>query len=94
MRPRDMHGYVTFILERFFSSVSIAALVQKNSAEKLSTFFKLIRLERHIGISPSTIKNICSKTCDLLEEYQKQQELKFQLKNPVKVVGGIDETYY
>jgi len=68
--------------------------VQKNGAEKLSAFFKLIRLERHIGISPSTIKNICSKTCDLLEEYQKQQELKFQLKNPVKVVGGIDETYY
>ena len=63
-------------------------------AEKLSAFFKLIRLERHIGISPSTIKGICSKTCDLLEEYQKQQEQKFQLENPVKIVGGIDETYF
>ena len=63
-------------------------------AEKLSAFFKLIRLEKHIGISPSTIKVICTKACDLLEEYRRQQEQKSQLENPVKVVGGIDETFF
>ncbi len=63
-------------------------------AEKLSAFFKLLRLDKHIGISPSTIKKYCAIACELLAKYQQEQENQHQFDEPMKIVGGIDETYF
>ena len=82
-------------LRRLFSVVILHFGVHCGiGAEKLSSFFEMIRIGEHVGVSPSTIKEECVKACELLEEYRKMQEASCQLKKPLKVVGGVDETYF
>jgi hypothetical protein len=64
-----------------------------NWAEKLSTFFAFLRLNERIATSPSKIKEVAEQICDLLEAYRQEQEKKHQV-DGLKIVGGIDETYF
>jgi len=63
-------------------------------AEKLSLFFKFLRLNNRIAISPSVIKKNAVKISELLDQYQEEQQSKHKLNEPLKIVGGVDETYF
>lgn len=64
-------------------------------AEKLSLFFKFLRLDKHIGIQPSTIRKVAVKACELLDNYQQEQEKQHKSSGEtLKIVGGVDETYF
>ena len=62
-------------------------------AGRISLFFKLLRLDMHIGSSPSTIKNYINKIQDLLEKYQKSQQAQLSNNKSLTIVGGADETF-
>ena len=78
----------------FFGAIIFFGVMCGIGAEKLSIFFTFLRLNKHIGVSPSTIKKYCEKACELFDKYQQEQEEKHQLGEPLKIVGGIDETYF
>lgn len=78
----------------YFGTIIFFGLHCCIGAEKLSEFFRLIRIETHVGTSPSKIKEICSKACVLLEEYRKEQEAACKIEKSLKVIGGIDETFF
>jgi hypothetical protein len=63
-------------------------------AETISKFFKLLRLDKHIAVSPTTIRKIRDKMSELLIEYKEQQEKNHSPKELLKVVGGVDETFF
>jgi hypothetical protein len=52
-----------------------------------------LRLNERIATSPSKIKEVAEQICDLLEAYRQEQEKKHQV-DGLKIVGGIDETYF
>lgn len=86
-------GY-NWLCRLFYGSIIFFGIQCGIGAEKLSDFFIFLRLDRHIGVSPSTIKNYCVKACELLEEFQKKHEENIQSDKPLKIVGGADETYF
>jgi len=51
-------------------------------------------LDKRIAISPSVIKKNAVKISELLEQYQEEQQTKHKLDEPLKIIGGIDETYF
>ena len=62
-------------------------------AGRISLFIKLLRLDMHIGSSPSTIKNNINKIQDLLEEYRESQQTQLSNNKSLTIVGGADETF-
>jgi len=54
----------------------------------------MLRLDKHIAVSPTTIRKIRDKMSELLIEYKKQQEKNHSPKELLKVVGGVDETFF
>ncbi len=86
-------GY-NWLCRLFYGAIIIFSLQCGIGAEKISSFFIFLHLDKHIGVSPSTIKNYCAKACVLLEEFQNKQEEGLQSNKPFKIVGGIDETYF
>jgi Family of unknown function (DUF6399) len=63
--------------------------------ESLSKFFRLLRLDRHIGVSPSSLGKIRAMMETEILVYQQAQQS--ALSNPahqVEVCGGIDETFF
>ncbi|KPA13678.1 hypothetical protein MHK_006115, partial [Candidatus Magnetomorum sp. HK-1] len=53
-----------------------------------------MRLNNRIAISPSVIKKIAVKISELLDQYQEEQQAKHKIDEPLKIIGGIDETYF
>ncbi len=78
----------------FYGAIIIFGLQCGIGSGKLSTFFIFLRLDKHIGVCPSTIRNYCKKACELLDEFQKKQEERLPSNKSLKMVGGIDETYF
>jgi hypothetical protein len=86
-------GY-RWLCHLYFSVILFFGIHCSIGGDKLSAFFQLIRIDKHVGTSPSKIKEIAAMACDLLEEYRKQQEKASKMDKPIKVIGGIDETYF
>ena len=63
-------------------------------AETISAFFKMLRLDMHIAVSPTTIRKLRDKMSDLLIEFKGQQEKNFSPEELLKVVAGVDETFF
>jgi len=78
----------------YFGAIAFFVVHCGIGAEKLSTFFAFLRLNERIATSPSKIKEVAEQICDLLEAYRQEQEKKHQVDEPLKIVGGIDETYF
>ena len=53
-----------------------------------------MQLNKRIGTSPSRIKKTAVKLAELLDQYQEEQQKKHKLDESLKIVGGIDETYF
>jgi hypothetical protein len=78
----------------YFGAILFFGIHLGIGAEKLSIFFKLLRLNKRIGTSPSRIKKTAVKLAELLDQYQEEQQKKHKLDESLKIVGGIDETYF
>jgi len=64
--------------------------------DTLSEFFHLLRLERHIGVSPSALQGIRVKLEGQILTYHQQQQLSQLQQVPTKaeVCAGADETFF
>ena len=63
-------------------------------AETLSMFFGLLRLEMHIAVSATTIRKLRNNIMDLLIEYENEQEKNQVPDESLKIVAGVDETFF
>ena len=63
--------------------------------ERLSSFFHLLRLERHIGVSPTALRSLRARMESAIIEYQQRQnEVISQTSSKVEVCLGADETFF
>lgn len=63
--------------------------------DTLSEFFQLLRLERHIGVSPSALQGVRVKLeRQILSYHQEQQKQLQQVPTKVEVCAGADETFF
>ena len=68
--------------------------LQRNvGAEHLSAFFKLLRVDTHVGVSPSALRTQLQKMENLLSEFQSMCEARQAEKGARAVVAG-DETFF
>lgn len=63
-------------------------------AEMISEFFKLLHLDKHIGVSPSSIKKMRKKMEEIIIEFQEVHRTCDLSEKPLKIVGGVDETFF
>ncbi len=61
--------------------------------ERMSDFFKRIRLEKNIGVSPTALRNMLKRMEEHLARYQKEQE-KQQAGTLREIVCSGDETFF
>ena len=63
--------------------------------DTLSEFFHLLRLERHIGVSPSAVQGLRVKLeGQILTYHQEQQQQLQQIATKVEVCAAADETFF
>ena len=62
-------------------------------AETLSQFFKTVRIDKHVGVSPSALRDQITKMEILLPQFQAECENSTH-KQTRKIVAGLDETFF
>jgi hypothetical protein len=62
-------------------------------AEALSQFFKTVRIDSHVGVSPSALRDQIAKMEILLPQFQAECE-NSTTKQTRKIVAGLDETFF
>ena len=62
-------------------------------AEALSQFFKTIRIDKHVGVSPTVLRDQITKLEILLPQFQAECENSLS-KQTRKIVAGLDETFF
>ena len=85
---------IGFLSRLFVGVLFLFGIKSGIGAGTISEFFKLLRIDTHVGSSPTTIKNYMNKIQDMLEEYLKSQESKQVSAKSLKIVGGADETFF
>jgi len=63
-------------------------------ADMISDFFQLLRLEKHVGVSAPSIKTMRKKIEKLIIEFQEIHQSSDMSTKPLKIVGGVDETFF
>ena len=86
-------GY-EWLCRLFIAVIFLFAIKNGIGAGTISEFFKLLRLDMFIGISPTTIKNFINKIQDKLGEYEKDQRSQKTPNKILKIIGGVDETFF
>jgi AcrR family transcriptional regulator len=77
------------------ASIFIFCFQHGVGSESLSQFFRLLRLDRHIGVSPSSLRKIRDRMETEIETYQQAQlSALANTGQPIEVCGGIDETFF
>jgi AraC-like DNA-binding protein len=76
-----------------FGSLYMFGLQRHVGTEHLSAFFKLIRLDTHVGISPSALAKLLQRMEALLPEFQRMCEAQQSDKKHKAVLSG-DETFF
>ena len=76
-----------------FAVVYVFGLKAGVGADTLSLFFRMIRVDTHVGVSPSALRTQMSKMESLLPQFQNlcEQQIKHQ---PRQIVAGLDETFF
>jgi len=74
----------------------VFGLKGNQGAERMSEFLKLIRVNTHVGVSPSALRTMMSKMEELLVEFGRMQEEKQRQKGGTgtEIVGSGDETWF
>ena len=77
------------------ATIFIFALQGGIGCEKLSQFFRLLRLQRHIGVSPTALSNLRAQMESAIIDYQQQQhEFIGKISSQVEVCAAADETFF
>jgi hypothetical protein len=77
------------------ATIFIFALQGGIGCEKLSQFFHLLRLERHIGVSPTALRSLRARMESAIIEYQQRQnEFISKISSDVEVCLAADETFF
>lgn len=63
-------------------------------AESISTFFKLARLDEHVGSSVNAIRSLKQQLLEQISTYGSIQQSKVTLPKGKRMVGGSDETFF
>ncbi len=74
----------------------VFGLKGNQGAERMSEFLKLIRVNSHVGVSPSALRTMLNKMEELLVEFGRMQEEKPRQKGGTgrEIVGSGDETWF
>lgn len=74
----------------------VFGLKGNQGAERMTEFFKLIRINSHVGVSPSALRTMMRKMEELLVEFGQRQEEKQRQKGGAgaEIVGSGDETWF
>jgi hypothetical protein len=84
----------TFLCRLFVGVLFLFGIKSGIGAGTISEFFKLLHIDKHVGSSPTTIKNNINMIQEMLEDYFKSQQLKQGPAKSLKIVGGADETFF
>ncbi len=77
------------------ATIFIFALQGGIGCERLSQFFHLLRLHRHIGVSPTALRSLRARMESVIIDYQQQQnEVLSQISSDVEVCLAADETFF
>ncbi len=60
----------------------------------MSDFFKRMRLDKHTGVSPTTLRTLLRRMEELLVRYQKKHESESAGKSVREIIAGGDETFF
>lgn len=102
IQKRDIHpesilweyeeGY-EWLRRHFFATLLIFGIEQGIGADILSRYFKMLRLDTHIGVSPTAIRTRLSQLQGSIIRFQEEveQNYKYTFK---EVIGAGDETFF
>jgi len=76
-----------------FATLYIFGLKSGVGADTLSQFFKLIRIDTHVGVSASALRTQMQLMESLLPQFQASCEQMIE-KQPIKITAGLDETFF
>ena len=76
-----------------FSALYCFGLKSGVGANTLSLFFKMIRIDTHVGVSVSALQTQLKQMEELLPTFQAECEKKVK-KQPHKIIAGLDETFF
>lgn len=76
-----------------FSTLYQFGLKSGVGAESLSDFFTLVRVDTHVGVSPSAIRTQMNEMEQLLPQFQAECEKQISHQSR-QVVAGLDETFF
>ena len=77
------------------ASIFIFAIGGGIGCERLSDFFHLLRLERHLGVSPTALRSLRSRMESAIIEYQQRQnQVIGKISSEIEVCLAADETFF
>ena len=82
------------------ATIFVFALQGGIGCERLSQFFHLLRLQHHIGVSPTALRSLRSQIESKIIDYQQQQEQQLQEQqlqtssSQVEICAAADETFF
>ena len=77
------------------ATIFIFALQGGIGCERLSQFFHLLRLQRHIGVSPTALRSLRTRMESAIIDYQQQQHKVIEnISSQVEVCAAADETFF
>lgn len=85
-------GY-EWLRRHFFATLLIFGVGQGIGADTLSRYFKIIRLDTHIGVSPTSLRTRLSQLQDAIIRFQGEIEQKYRDEYK-EVIGAADETFF
>ena len=83
-----------FLNKLIFATIFVFGIMCGVGADRISFFFKLLRLSMHVGVSPTSIRNLRARMEEIIIEYQKVQEKHHPSGKSIKVAVGADETFF
>lgn len=77
------------------ATIFIFALQGGIGCERLSQFFRLLRLQHHIGVSPTALRSLRTRMESAIIDYQQQQHKVIEnISSQVEVCAAADETFF
>ncbi len=77
------------------ATIFVFALQGGIGCERLSQFFHLLRLQRHIGVSPTALRSLRSQIELKILDYQREQERQLRTSSSqFEVCAAADETFF
>lgn len=90
----ETHAGGEWLQRLIMASVLVFALKGNVGAERLSEFFHLVRLEKHLGVSPTALRNLIARTEPAIIKYGETMETQLEGKTIFEIVAGGDETFF